>query len=129
MNHILGGGGFSSRMMTRVRDEKGLAYDIRSGFDAGLEPGAFSVSVQTKNETAPDAVEMVLEEINRIRKALVSEAELADAKSYLIGSFLSGWTRTGRSPRSFLRWSSTVSDWTTSRHIPGGSIRSPGRRS
>lgn len=87
MNHILGGGGFSSRMMTRVRDEKGLAYDIRSGFDAGLEPGAFSVSVQTKNETAPDAVEMVLEEINRIRKALVSESELADAKSYLIGSF------------------------------------------
>ncbi len=87
MNHILGGGGFSSRLMTRVRDEKGLAYDIRSGFDAGLEPGAFSVSVQTKNETAPDAVEMVLEEINRVRKAVVSEAELADAKSYLIGSF------------------------------------------
>ncbi|OGW59446.1 MAG: hypothetical protein A2V83_05715 [Nitrospirae bacterium RBG_16_64_22] len=87
MNHILGGGGFSSRMMARVRDEKGLAYDIRSGFDAGLEPGAFSVSVQTKNETAPDAVEMALEEINRIRKTVVSEAELADAKSYLIGSF------------------------------------------
>lgn len=87
MNYILGGGGFSSRLMDNIRDNKGLAYDVHSGFSARKEPGAFSVSIQTKNESANDVIEETLKEIRRIQKEPVSEKELADAKAYITGSF------------------------------------------
>lgn len=87
MNYILGGGGFSSRLMDTIRDNKGLAYDVHSGFSARKEPGAFSVSIQTKNESANEVIEETLKEISRMQKELVSESELADAKAYLTGSF------------------------------------------
>jgi zinc protease len=87
MNYILGGGGFSSRLMDNIRDNKGLAYDVHSVFAAQKEPGAFRVWVQTKNESANEAIAESLKEINRIRTEPVSDQELADAKAYLTGSF------------------------------------------
>ncbi|MEW6675803.1 MAG: pitrilysin family protein [Nitrospirota bacterium] len=87
MNYILGGGGFSSRLMQRIRDEMGLAYDIHSFFTPNKEEGIFQVGVQTKNESANTAVYEILSQIDRIRKEKVSDQELSDAKSYLTGSF------------------------------------------
>ena len=87
MNYILGGGGFSSRLMDNIRDNKGLAYDVHSMFSAQKEPGAFTVGIQTKNESANEVIAEVFKEINRIRTEPVSERELADAKAYLTGSF------------------------------------------
>lgn len=87
MNYILGGGGFTARLMDNIRDNKGLAYDVHSGFSARKEPGAFSVSIQTKNESANEVIDETLKEIGRIQRELVSEKELADAKAYLTGSF------------------------------------------
>jgi zinc protease len=87
MNYILGGGGFSSRLMDNIRDNKGLAYDVHSSLSARKEAGAFSVSIQTKNESANEVIEETLKEIGRMQNELVSEAELADAKAYLTGSF------------------------------------------
>lgn len=87
MNYILGGGGFSSRLVERIREEKGWAYDVHSYFYPGLERGSFQVGLQTKNETAGLAVEEVLREIRRIREQGVTDQELADAKAYLTGSF------------------------------------------
>jgi len=87
MNYILGGGGFSSRLMDNIRDNKGLAYDVHSGFSARKDPGAFSVSIQTKNESANAVIDETFKEIRRIQKELVSGNELADAKAYLTGSF------------------------------------------
>jgi len=87
MNYVLGGGGFSSRLMDNIRDNKGLAYDVHSGFSARKEPGAFSISIQTKNESANEVIEETFKEIRRIQKELVSEKELADAKAYITGSF------------------------------------------
>jgi zinc protease len=87
MNYILGGGGFSSRLMDTIRDDRGLAYDVHSGFSAQKYPGAFSVSIQTKNESANEVIAETIREIERIRTELVSEKELADAKAYLTGSF------------------------------------------
>jgi zinc protease len=87
MNYILGGGGFSSRLMDNIRDNKGLAYDVHSAFSARKEPGAFSVSIQTKNESANEVIAETLKEIRRIQTEPVSEKELADAKAYLTGSF------------------------------------------
>ncbi len=87
MNYILGGGSFSSRLMSRLRDDEGLVYGISSGYDAKQYPGAFLVSLQTKTESVPVAIREVIEEIAKIRTGGVTEAELEAAKNYLAGSF------------------------------------------
>jgi zinc protease len=87
MNYILGGGGFSSRLMDNIRDNRGLAYDVHSSFSAQKEPGSFRVWVQTKSESANQAIEEIFKELKRIRTEPVTEKELADAKAYLTGSF------------------------------------------
>jgi len=87
MNYILGGGGFSSRVMDSIRNERGLAYSVYSYFSAEKSHGSFQFVMQTKNETAQEAIRIAKEEIQRIREQPVSEQELNDAKDYLIGSF------------------------------------------
>ncbi len=87
MNYILGAGGFSSRLMDSIRDKQGLAYGIMSHFDARQLSGSFWVNLQTKTETTNQAINGVLSEIKSIRDAPVSDQELAEAKSYLVGSF------------------------------------------
>lgn len=87
MNYILGAGGFSSRLMDSIRDKQGLAYHVGSHFEANLMPGPFIVSLQTRNEAANQAITGVVTELNRIREAPVTDQELSDAKTYLIGSF------------------------------------------
>jgi len=87
MNYILGGGGFASRLMDDIRENRGLAYSVGSTFAPGLEPGPFTVVLETKNPSAGEAVSLVLKEMERIRTQPVTAQELSDAKSYLIGSF------------------------------------------
>ena len=87
MNHILGAGGFSSRLMDSIRDKQGLAYGIMSHFDARAMPGSFWVSLQTRTETTNQAISGVLAEIKAIREAPVTDQELSEAKSFLMGSF------------------------------------------
>jgi len=87
MNYILGGGGFSSRLMTNIRDNQGLAYSIDSHFEASAFPGSFTVSLQTRNAAAQLAIDGVLAELRKIRTAPVTDRELEDTKAFLIGSF------------------------------------------
>ncbi len=87
MNYILGGGGFSSRMMTDIRDNRGLVYSIYSRFSSNLWPGDFRVSLQTKNSSVGEAIDGVLQEMSKIRKTPVTALELEEAKAYLAGSF------------------------------------------
>jgi zinc protease len=87
MNYILGGGGFSSRVMDSIRNERGLAYSVYSYFSADKSHGTFQFVMQTKNESAREAMRIAHEEIDRIRREPVSEQELNDAKDFLTGSF------------------------------------------
>ncbi|MEK6684301.1 MAG: pitrilysin family protein [Nitrospirota bacterium] len=87
MNYILGGGGFASRLMTNLRDNQGLAYSINSHFQAGAFPGSFSVSLQTRNAAAQQAIDGVLAELRKIRTLPVTDRELGETQAYLIGSF------------------------------------------
>ena len=87
MNYILGGGGFSSRLTEEIRNKRGLAYSVASFFDTGKYPGSFQIALQTKNSSAREAIALSLQEVERIRKELISEKELDGAKKYLIGSF------------------------------------------
>ena len=87
MNHILGGGGFGSRLMEEIRIKRGLAYSVVSYFDAGKYPGAFQVILQTKNASAQEAISILRAELRTIQRDPVSPKELERAKKYLIGSF------------------------------------------
>jgi len=87
MNYILGGGGFASRLMDNIRDNRGLAYDVHSYFSANRYSGSFQAGLQTKNESANTAIAEVIKEMERMRSEQVSDRELEDAKSYLTGSF------------------------------------------
>jgi zinc protease len=96
LNYILGGGGFSSRLLTNIREKLGLVYSVGSIFDAGLEPGVFAIGLETKNQNAGEAVTQVIQEVEQIRSQPVSAGELEDAKSYLIGSFPSKMDSVGK---------------------------------
>lgn len=86
MNYILGGGGFSSRLMSSIRDEMGLAYDVHSFFSPGRLSGTFQAVAQTKNATANRVIEEMLRQVRLIREEMVARKELEDAKNFLIGS-------------------------------------------
>jgi len=87
MNYILGGGGFASRTLDSIRNERGLAYSVYSYFSAEKGHGTFELVMQTKNDTALEAIRIAKAEIRRMREELVTEEELSDAKDYLTGSF------------------------------------------
>ncbi len=87
VNYVLGGGGFSSRMMDKIRSEAGLVYGVSSYFSGGQLRGSFRVVMQTKNESVPEAIALARAEIERMRADGITAAELEDAKRYLTGSF------------------------------------------
>jgi len=78
MNDILGGGGFTSRILSRVRSDEGLAYSAGSSFLPGVYyEGTFAVGFQSKSATVAQAIAIVLEEIDNIRNNRVTPEELA----------------------------------------------------
>jgi zinc protease len=87
MNYILGGGGFSSRLMSSIRDKMGLAYSVYSYFAPSRQAGTFKSAVQTKNASADTVIKEILRQMRDIRTEKVTDAELEDAKAFLVGSF------------------------------------------
>lgn len=87
MNFILGGGGFTSRILDKIRDDMGLAYNAYSYFEAGKYIGSYTAGLETKNKSAKLAIDETLKIIERIREEPVSDKELQDAKDYITGSF------------------------------------------
>ena len=88
MNDILGGGGFTSRILNRVRSDEGLAYSAGSRFPGGVYfPLTFTAAFQSKSRTVPYAISIVLEELKGIAAAPVTDEELRIAKSAFIERF------------------------------------------
>ena len=86
-NHILGGGGFTSRLTEQVREKRGLSYSVYSYFSPALHAGAFTVGLQTRPDQAAQAVEVAREVVRTFVAQGPSEAELRAAKDNLIGGF------------------------------------------
>ena len=87
MNYILGGGGFSARILDRIRDDMGLAYSAYSYFMPNKYVGSFIVGMETKNASAKKAIDETLKLVEQIRREPVTDKELKDAKDYITGSF------------------------------------------
>lgn len=85
-NQVLGGA-TNSRLFLNIREQKGFTYGAYSGVGARKEPGAFAAQAEVRTEVTALALEEFLYELDRLRKVKVSDKELADAKSYLAGSF------------------------------------------
>ncbi len=88
LNHILGGGSFSSRLYREVREKRGLAYSVYSYLATLDYSGLFLGGTSTRNDRAMEAFQIIEQEINRIAKEGPTTEELAQAKSYLTGSYL-----------------------------------------
>jgi zinc protease len=70
-----------------VREERGLAYGVDASLSAARHGAAETVSLQTRNETADEAVRLVKAEMQKLGRDDVTPQELALAKAYLIGSY------------------------------------------
>lgn len=89
MNFILGGGGFNSRMMKEIREDRGLAYSVYSYFQVGRHlPGPFIAQCETKSSTTIEVLELMLAAIKRMREEAVSYEELKTAQESLNNSFV-----------------------------------------
>jgi zinc protease len=88
MNNVLGGTGFSSRLMARVRAEEGLAYGVGSVFAPRRHTGPFAVSTSTRVSEARRTLDLLLEELLAMRDSRPpSSQELIAAASYNVGRF------------------------------------------
>jgi zinc protease len=85
-SYVLGGGS-ASRLYTRVREEGGLAYSVYSYVAPSKYGSAFLVSAQTRTPEVPRVLTLLTAELARMTREPPSEAELALAKAYLVGSF------------------------------------------
>lgn len=88
-NEILGGA-TQARLFLNIREQKGYTYGAYSGVAARKEPGSFSAEAEVRTEVTGPSLQEFLYELDRIRNTKVSEKELKDAKSYIVGSFQLG---------------------------------------
>lgn len=85
-NSVLGGG-YSARLNQEIRIKRGLSYGAGSGLTARRTTGAFQAQAQTKNESAPEVMELIATEMTRLAVESVSAEELSARKSVLVGAF------------------------------------------
>ncbi len=86
-NYILGGGGFVSRLMSEVREKRGLAYSVFSYFAPGKDNGIFQAGLQTKNDQAALALDVMSTTIAQFIADGPTPSELEAAKSNLINGY------------------------------------------
>ena len=86
-NYILGGGGFSSRLMQEVREKRGLTYGVYSTFSPMLQKGPFLIGLQTEKKQATAALKVVNSTLDDFLKNGPTQKELNAAKDHLVNSF------------------------------------------
>ncbi|MCL1861096.1 MAG: insulinase family protein [Proteobacteria bacterium] len=86
-NHILGGGGFTSRLMNEVREKRGLVYDIHSYFDPRRVPGPFQIGLQTKGTQSVLAIDVVRSTLAAFIAEGPTEKELQAARDNIVNGF------------------------------------------
>jgi len=88
VNHILGGGAFSSRLYQEVREKRGLAYSVYDSLVWLNHSALFLGGTATRADRASETLEVIDKEIHRLAEEGPTEDELTKAKAYLNGSFV-----------------------------------------
>jgi zinc protease len=96
MNHILGGGSFSSWLYEEVREKRGLAYSIYSYLQPRKDAPFWMGSVATANAGMAKSIELIRDQVEKMRKDGVTDEELENAKLYINGSFPLRFTSSDR---------------------------------
>jgi zinc protease len=96
LNHILGGGGFTSRLVEEVREKRGLAYSVSSGLSNYEHVALLQIQTATKAASVAEALQLIRAESTRFADNGPTADELANAKLYLTGSFPLQLDSTGR---------------------------------
>ncbi|MBX8551908.1 insulinase family protein [Pseudomonas cichorii] len=86
-NSILGGGGFGSRLMTEVREKRGLTYGVSSGFSPMQALGPFTIGLQTRADMSENTLKLVQDIVRDFLANGPTQKELDDVKRELTGSF------------------------------------------
>ena len=86
-NHVLGSGGFTSRLMEDIRQKRGLAYSVHSSFIPLKEEGPFEIGLQTRKEQSEEALALTEKVLSDFVASGPTEKELTAAKQNIIGSF------------------------------------------
>ena len=87
LNYILGGGGFSSRLMEEVREKRGLAYSVYSYLSPYQHSAIYLGGVATKHKAIGESIKVIRAELARMAKDGPTKTELENAKKYLTGSY------------------------------------------
>lgn len=87
VNQIVGGGGFSSRLMEEVREKRGLAYSVYSYLQPFKHASILSGGVATKSDAIRQSLDVIQTELQKLADEGPGKQELEDTKSYLIGSY------------------------------------------
>lgn len=87
INHILGGGGFSAKLMEEVREKRGLAYSVYTYVQPDRNTSILVGSVATKNASMAESLDIIRKEMKKMAENGPTEADLDAAKSYLTGSY------------------------------------------
>ncbi|MBC7131619.1 MAG: insulinase family protein [Roseovarius sp.] len=87
LNHILGGGGFESRLMTEVREKRGLTYGVYSYIANKDAADLWTGSVASANDRIAEAIAVIRDEWGRLREEGVTAEELENARTYLTGAY------------------------------------------
>jgi zinc protease len=104
LNHILGGGTFTSRLFNEVREKRGLSYGVFTGLFPLQGSGYLMGQVATRNDRAGEAINVIREEIRKLAAEPPSEEELAKAKQYLVGSFALRFDSSNKIARNLLQF-------------------------
>jgi zinc protease len=81
------GGGYSSRLNLEIRVKRGLSYGASSALSANRTTGSFRAAAQTKNETAPQVLDLMIEQMASLGTTPASADELTARKANLVGSY------------------------------------------
>jgi zinc protease len=87
MNHILGGGTFSSRLYTEVREKRGLAYSVYSFLNPFEKGPLYMGQVSTENARVKESIDIIRAEWKRMASGEVTAEEVDSAKTYITGSY------------------------------------------
>lgn len=87
MSQVLGGSGYASRLMTEVREKRGLTYGVGYGLSPMDHAGLYVGSLGTRNEKAGEALAVVKETLKKLADEGPTQAELDDVKTFLTGSY------------------------------------------